>query len=232
MLFVGWSLNYEMYFYLLLAIGLLVAGKRAPWLASAVVIAVPVALYFAHPQSAPGQFFQNVRSYEFVLGVVTYYVTERISAHASRRLLWPLATASLLCVAWLIVWHSLSLPEGIPVYLVNGLPGVVLVAASVLTAKAGADTDLTFLVLLGDASYAMYLLHPYVLYLQERVFAKRVHLLSSQFSLAGMLLSCLLVIAVSIATYKWIEKPMVDWLGRKFAPNPRSPQPVLAENPL
>ena len=48
-LFVGWTLNYEMYFYVVLALCLLVSRKRAPWLAAGVLVAVMLALHpFGH----------------------------------------------------------------------------------------------------------------------------------------------------------------------------------------
>lgn len=234
LLFVGWSLNYEMYFYVLLALALLiVAGRRAPLLASAVVIVVPLVLYPFAQDNAITLFYSRTRSYEFVLGVLTYFAAKKISMATARKLrvLMPILCA--LVVADLTVWFTLPLGRHFPPDWIGfGVPSVVLVLSAALMAKSGSDVRVKWIILLGDASYAIYLLHPYVLYFQERVLAKRWHFLSAEHTVPGMVLGVVAVCVVSCLVYLYIEKPLVDWLAKKYAPTSRHTRMLLAEKPL
>jgi peptidoglycan/LPS O-acetylase OafA/YrhL len=234
LLFVGWSLNYEMYFYVLLGLALMVVcGKRAPLLASAVVLCVPALLWPWHTShSAWVQFYSSTRTYEFVLGVVAYHGARRVPASTARQLRWPLVGASAICVAELAVYFMLPLRWFPPDWIGFGMPALVLVMAAALLARCGHDIRSRWIILLGDASYAIYLLHPYVLYFQERVLARRWPWLSTQHSFTGMAIGMVLVSVVSCTVYLHVEKPLTDWLAARYAHTPNPAQAFLSEVPL
>lgn len=72
-LFLGWTLNYEMYFYLLIAIALLIHERLAPLIASGVMVSLMLLLYVLKVRSA-ASFYAHPVMLEFILGVLCYYV--------------------------------------------------------------------------------------------------------------------------------------------------------------
>jgi exopolysaccharide production protein ExoZ len=66
----GWSLNYEMFFYALFALLLLVSrGLRVPLMVGTLSVLV-IAGYFLHPSSAPMQVYTNPVLLEFAAGMI------------------------------------------------------------------------------------------------------------------------------------------------------------------
>jgi len=233
LLFVGWSLNYEMYFYVLLALVLLVVpGKRTPLVTCALLVLVPSVLHPWHDRNALTKFYGDMRPFEFIVGIACYYVARAVPVGVARKLRWPLIGCMLLAVAELAVYFMLPLPYFPPDWIGFGTPAAVLVLSAALLAKCGADLRARWLILLGDASYAIYLLHPFVLYAMERVLAKRWPVLSSEHNFFGMVLGVAAVCAASCVVYLYIEKPLVDWLAARFAQTRRPPLTDPAEMPL
>jgi len=233
LLFVGWSLNYEMYFYVVLALALLfVKGKSAPLTAVCVLLIVPFVMLHIPDRNALVRFYSDTRPFEFILGIAAYYAARAVPIHVVRKLRWLILTVSALIAIDLIVWFTLPLPF-FPVDWVGfGIPSAILVLSAALLAKAGFDIRSKWIILLGDASYSMYLLHPFILYFMERVLAKHWPLLSSQYHLFGMLLGIVAVCLISCWTYLYLERPLVDWMARSLARMPSRPHAFLSENPL
>jgi peptidoglycan/LPS O-acetylase OafA/YrhL len=232
LLFVGWSLNYEMYFYILLALALLFLSGRKATIAVAALVAVVPWLLPQHSPNAVLTFYASSRPLEFAMGIGLYYAARAIPITSARRLRWPLLGLSAFVVAELVVYFSLPLPYFPADCIGFGVPAAVLVLTAALMSKCGQDLRTGWIILLGDASYAIYLLHPYVLYFQERVLARRWPLLSCEHSFFGMVLGVGLVCAISCVVYIYLEKPLVDWLAARYARTPRPTKAFLSENPL
>jgi peptidoglycan/LPS O-acetylase OafA/YrhL len=83
------------------------------------------------------------------------------------------------------------------------------------------------LLLLGDASYALYLIHPFSMR-AVGLFWRWLHL-SGPVAAAGYIAtSLLLAIALAVAVYRWFERPTGTWLRSRLtgfragrAPMPR-----------
>jgi peptidoglycan/LPS O-acetylase OafA/YrhL len=233
LLFVGWSLNYEMYFYVVLSVALLfVKGKRAPLTAACVLLIVPLVLLRIPDRNALVRFYSDTRPLEFVLGIATYYIARSMPVRVIHKLRWILLTASALAAIELILYFTVPHSYYPQDWVAFGVPSAVLVLSAAALAKSGFDIRSKWIILLGDASYSMYLLHPFVLYFMERVLAKHWPVFSSEYSLFGMLLSIVAVCVVSCWTYLYFERPLVDWMARHFARMPSRPHAFLSENPL
>jgi peptidoglycan/LPS O-acetylase OafA/YrhL len=233
LLFVGWSLNYEMYFYVVLALAILVVKpKRAPLLATCVLLVVPAIMWPLHQRNALVAFYGNSRPFEFLLGIAAYYIARGFPLPLIRKIRWVLFAVSALVAIDLVVYFTLPLPYFPPDWVGFGIPAFILILSGALLAKSGTDIRSKWIILLGDASYSMYLLHPFILYFMARVLARRWPILSSEHSLLGMLIGCVAVCVISCCAYVYFERPLVDWLARRYGRGPSRPQPLLAENPL
>jgi exopolysaccharide production protein ExoZ len=221
LLFVGWSLNYEMFFYLAIAAGLLLVPRRPLLFASAVVLAVTL---LCHPFSGRGavpEFYGNKVMVEFVLGIIAYEIARRTPQALARRTrgIW----LGVMLVGILgIAFFQAAMPAGLPLrwQTVELLSMAVVLGASLMS-QGGWDTDLAWLVLIGDASYILYLVHPYCENLLNRVVAQRMPVLTIASPL-GAAIAVTVSVLVAILLHLKVERPSVAWLNQRFGGKRRS----------
>lgn len=207
----GWTLNYEMLFYALFAAGLLLRRGRAATVAcvglclAGLVIAGQL---FVLPM--PLSWWGQPIVLEFAAGMVIGLV------HAAHIRLGPGMRAALALAGLALLALVAAIPSGPLVMLaLSGLAATLLVAAAALgQPQAGASRwpmlpmgrfAMARLVMarLGDASYALYLTHPFVLRAGREVFS-RLGLSSPSLFIALMLVATCLV---ALAVWRWFERP-------------------------
>ena len=236
-LILGWSLNYEMYFYALFAVALMISRRHAPLFCCALLALVSGSIWLSRTESAALGFYGASIVLEFVLGICVYYLAEWISVRAQglRELRWlksVLFAAILTAFVFLVVqeiWEGFGLPR----FICGGLPSFLIVLGAILleriyrvSAKNGP------VLLLGEASYILYLIHPYVVYGVLRLIVGPVTGFSP-FTL-GLLTLVLLILptAAAVAIHLWFEKPLMELLRRMIFRTPGAPESPVSEPPL
>jgi exopolysaccharide production protein ExoZ len=211
LLFLGWSLNYEMYFYCVLAACLRLWPRRAVPLAIAIIVAIMCVCGAFH--SVFAEFYGNFMVLEFCAGCLVFYAYRAVPALAARGWRYALcAMAVASAVAVLRPEVSLIYPAGTRA-LNFGIPAACLVAAFVGLSRGGLDSTSWWLVLVGDASYALYLIHPFVEIGLIRFLPMLLPFLTQNRSL---LVACLLagVICAAVLVYRLVDEPMQKFLSR------------------
>jgi exopolysaccharide production protein ExoZ len=208
MLAVGWTLNYEMFFYATLA--------GALWLRPTHIGATTVAMIGAAfmagarlPSAmAFGAFLQQPLVFEFVLGMAVYRFK-----HAALLKKTPLWVAGLLVVAaygWMV---GASL-KGVDHRLLHfGVPAAVMVVFAIQLEPwlVRADTLLTRAwVHVGDASYAIYLSHFYVVEGMRKLIAPHVSFLTPERGF-GAWITMLLALVVGVFLYRYVDRPAMHY---------------------
>ncbi|WP_263355750.1 acyltransferase family protein [Acidicapsa ligni] len=219
LLFIGWSLNYEMYFYLTLAIGLLIYKRYAVWIGSFLVIAVMlVSAHFA-AQSVAAQFYSREIVLEFILGILSYYLCRAFPDHVARRIRWPSLIVCIAAALQLIAIQGIFPPlrPHLPLerVLTLGIPSFLLVVSASLLSQGKWDTKFASLVLIGDASYILYLVHPYCEYSIGRTLGKYHDWLKLD-SVWRALILVTVSILVAVLIHLYAEGPAVRFLNRNF----------------
>jgi exopolysaccharide production protein ExoZ len=151
----GWTLNYEMFFYAIFGLALLLPSR---WrlLAICGVLGLLVALGALAPRGGVAfAFYTSPIILEFGFGVALGVALSRGWA-LPPGLAW---TAIVLGFLVLVASDQMRAPQ----ILVAGLPALAIVAGAVSLEKAGLVPSLRMPHLLGDASYALYLTHTIVL---------------------------------------------------------------------
>lgn len=210
LLYVGWSLNFEMFFYLLFALTL--ALKLAPLArttAVAALLTIPVTLVglrLVPPSLA--DFYGNPIVYEFVLGMLL-------------GLAWPWLGRVPVWVGWLgIVAGPLAmvllhpLVEDVHRLFLAGFPGAVIVAAALVLERHGRSVRNGAVLLIGAASYVLYLSHPIVISAfnnLSRHFAPLRDAGAAQAMPLAALAACLIA---AIILHRGFELPVSRWLRR------------------
>lgn len=228
---VGWTLSYEMFFYLVMGGALLFSAcifskanqsRGALLLAVSILSVIPLSAW-AIPSSVYAiKFFQNTLLYEFLAGIVIFLVWNRRSSvrrpDARGRSVLS-ACCGLLVISGFtaMIVYDLRPDLQFDRAVSYGIPAAVIVAASLSFEPSIRQRRFSsFAVVLGDASYGMYLFHPFiVLGLSRVVFASlSVERASTVVKLALTSTALAIAIIFSIALYRVIDRPIQVRLRR------------------
>ena len=159
-LIVGWTLNYEMFFYALMA-ALLVLPRVARLPSLAVIFTTLIAVGAIFPDSnVPLSFYSNPIIIEFLLGGAL--------ATAWRDKLLPKRGWPLIVVGALLMISPQ--PSALPRFIGYGLPAAMIVMGVLAEEAYRPVRKIRFPAMLGNASYSIYLWHVFFVTLCYRVF--------------------------------------------------------------
>jgi peptidoglycan/LPS O-acetylase OafA/YrhL len=225
-LFLGWTLEYEVFFYLVFAAALAFprrksatgAGWRDFLLAVLLLGAIVTLGQIFKPASTILRFYTGPVILEFAFGAGVFLLWKQRRALLVRT---PLALALMLSVLayTTFLMFDLKILNSHAAYL-RHIPGVVIrgvLAFLLCTSFLSMEGKVRFpkcWLRIGDASYSLYVFHPYVVGLIDR------GLVSLQFltplTLAFGLLAILGCLAVAIISFDLFERPLNEFLRRKF----------------
>lgn len=203
----GWTLNYEIFFYFIFGLCLMFDRKKGLALLVVFFSGLIAMSAFSPLSFTPLRFWGDSIILEFLAGVALGIMRERgmLKPHL------PIAMAMLaLGIILLISAANLDLPRALK----GGIPATLLVyAALALPEKLDAAIPAP-LILLGDSSYALYLSHRFVLRSMTILFG--IIALPAQWELYGYVAATLSgAIILSVCVYRLIETPMLRaLLGR------------------
>jgi exopolysaccharide production protein ExoZ len=215
----GWTLNYEMMFYLLFGCALF-ARRHIAVLAVAAVLVTFAIVHALVPRLPPQiDFWTNSIVLEFVFGMALALLYRR-----GVRL--PQPIAYLLAAAALAIFFGTLTSNPQPRWLVWGVPAAMLVAS---VALAGRSAFVPAVVIgLGDASYALYLTHPAVNLVARHAAWKGAYIPPATAPWLYLIATVVLSILVAFAVHYWAERPVSEYLKRKLAaPRKRQVAPGL-----
>jgi peptidoglycan/LPS O-acetylase OafA/YrhL len=207
LLYVGWSLEFEMFFYVTAAVLLL--WRRDPWrelvigfsALSAVGSALDLAQVTAHAHLR--EFFLDPLLLEFALGVelARLFRSGRFDVRIMSALV--LAFVVTLVARW---------DQGGGRVVVAGLPAALLLAGAVALEKHGKSLFPAFLTRLGDASYSLYLVQVFTL----SMFAKLGRFVLGEGSTEALVLVATLgTVVAGFVLHHVVEVPLGRMVSRR-----------------
>ncbi|MFC7397023.1 acyltransferase family protein [Chelatococcus sp. GCM10030263] len=210
----GWTLNFEMLFYFVFAAAIALPRRWAVAAASAGLALLVAGNRYLGPWPLPLGFWGDTIVLEFALGM-------GLALLRAQGLRLPgLLRLALIAAGFFLLHLDLSAADGgvVPQFLGYGIPAAFIVAAAVLGRETGRPPVFErFLVALGDASYALYLLHPFAI--------RALGQLEARTPLGALLgpwgfvaLAYLAAVALALAAHRWGERPLLDRLRRLGSP--------------
>lgn len=207
----GWTLNYEMFFYFLFGLSLLLRKFRSLMVITSLLSLVTVGLFFKSPNSTFDStsfadivfyFYTNDILLEFGLGIIAH----KLFMWTENFKLSPIFLTALAIIGFisLVILSSKTGIRGI----ILGFPAFIIVIS---VSKLCAGFKQPFLNLLGDSSYAIYLFHwasfgavkPLTMYLSSSK--------GEPITVAILIIANILVGVISgIAIHMMIEKPLLE----------------------
>lgn len=210
-LFVGWTLNFEMFFYALFALGLAFRDRRRGTFAVVLSLFVLVVLgWWLRPENVQAAFYTRPIILEFAagMGLAALVPGARCDSALGRLAVGLSGVVALAAVALVPVFFPTSSR-----LLTHGLPALIVVASALVLHNSGVSWSNRWMIALGNASYSLYLTHPFVTQATQKL-GKSLGL-SPAVALAGALLTFVLVCLVGVATHLWLEKPLTAFVKQR-----------------
>jgi peptidoglycan/LPS O-acetylase OafA/YrhL len=223
LLIVGWTLSFEWLFYLLFFSLIVSNVKRTTLVLPGLFLLLIGIGQILKPDDLRLQFITNPILFEFLLGVIIC----QLYVNAKNIPTWiGITCLSIGVISYFLlirfgygnVWHYLGTINGkssLNKFLLWGIPSACIVAGCIFLEKNGKlhrlfDNKLS--ILLGDASYSIYLIH-YTVF-------NALHLVYKQTGLflpADVMIWIQVITGVSISLvfYKWVEKPLLQRIHKR-----------------
>ena len=199
----GWTLDYEMFFYLLFAIALSLRA-RAAVMAVLVALGLLVAMVGVVNSPVPLAFWGDPIVLEFGVGMLLGLARiEGVVLGATARVVLGLIGVGLFGLVAQVDPH-------LPRVMAFGVPAGFLVAACGL-GRAHKLAEESWPVragtILGDSSYALYLIHPFVIRGMRQALQHLAPTLPEAPSLL-VILGLIAAFAASVLVFRWVERPL------------------------
>ena len=210
---IGWTLIFEAYFYLIFAVTLLLARPRARLLFLAAFLAAAVGYgVLASPQQATLRYATSGFILEFLFGAAIGYWALGKGPETLPRL----AAVALVCLAVVVVMaFGVGRGDGLARAFWFGLPAACLVTGFVAIERQGLLPRSPLWERLGDASYSIYLFHPFVL-TATRLVAQELSVAqnSSWIGTLLVLVATAAAVVAGLGVHRVIDRPLQDRVRR------------------
>jgi exopolysaccharide production protein ExoZ len=204
----GWTLNYEMMFYLIFALALPLQRHVAVPAVVGLLVALTAIGHFVPYQSTMLYFWTRPIILEFGFGMLIGHMALS-GVRPSRSMAIMLIAVALFMLVAGKLYPQISDQRA----LLYGLPAALLViAALAFDIQTPSVPLLSFGTSLGDASYALYLLHPFIL---RGIAVLAGGTLAAISPMLFLLIGVTLSIIVAMMAWRWFEKPLTKALQGK-----------------
>ena len=201
---VGWTLNYEMFFYFLVSISLIINKKNYLYL---VFVNIVILFLLGNLYQEKNYFFLYISNsiiLEFALGIIVYIIYRKYNLFNN---------IYKVLVTLILIYFSFILFSNNEIrVLSHGLPAFFIVLFFLQINRFFTKNNL--INFLGLISYALYLIHPYFLSLNEKIIIyfefKQILIYFSY------IIYLIIVIVASYFIYIFIEKNIISYLKKKL----------------
>jgi peptidoglycan/LPS O-acetylase OafA/YrhL len=207
----GWTLNYEMLFYATFALAVALPRRDAVLaVALTFTLASCAGWLFSLPQ--PFAFWASPITLEFVLGCILgllYVEGIRLG----------LAARAALVIGGILLWRVLETQQlvHLPSFITRGIPASMVLVGAAFGNRRHETLAARILSIVGDASYALYLLHS--LFIRAfRELAVHVSIATPPRQWCYLMITLALATAAAVAVHYALERPTSQWLRRLSQP--------------
>jgi peptidoglycan/LPS O-acetylase OafA/YrhL len=221
MLVVGWTLNFEMFFYLVFSLGLLFKRYMAGISMSLLILgAFALTSFFGPYDNVFLKFYAPLFMLEFAFGMVIAITLEQgIRLFSAAKWEYPLKLTLFLSLAALTLLPAFSQVADLGI-ISGGLPAALAVFSALMLEARGNYTRSLFLITAGDASHSLYLMNPFVAQVSSKL-VEHFHP-GKALALGIGAANSVIVVAIALVMYRLIEKPLTRSARSFLAAKPAS----------
>lgn len=211
----GWTLNYEMFFYLCFAVLAFLEARARVIALTLAFVALSVIGAFFGPQDAIVKFYTSFMPLAFVAGAWLGYATLRGKLQRlSPKLIVPVVLIGLMGLVQGFAVDHANLVEDWQAFagFLVFASGLVLLAVRLESAIPQVGTA----ELIGDASYSIYLIHIYAVAVVADIAFKFLDPANLWAYAAVSAAAVVIGTIAGILVYRWIEQPLLRFFSRLF----------------
>lgn len=198
----GWTLNYEMFFYLVFALALAFSGWKRLSIIFGTIIGLCLTGLFVRSENALWITYTNPLMLEFLAGILIGIVWTRLP--------FSLTASRSICAIGLMGFIFYAFVGGAPLKVVVALLAIALVLGTVLIDRYDGMPRVAWAAYLGDASYAIYLWHTFAISVVLKVgtnLGLPALVTCALATVSGVFLGCLF--------YSFMERPFMRWMKNR-----------------
>lgn len=212
---VSWTLTYEIYFYFLFALSFFIPWKKLSFYLAMLYAGIIISLYTVGYNFESSNTWLNLATYpmnvEFFMGVLAAVLVPKISAKAAIPLLFS-GSILFLISAILFDLNYHLLPNAFDRVILFGIPSFLIITGIVKYELANKIKVPGIFLLLGEASYSLYLVHLPVVVAAFKILSG-LNVNNNLFIHGIIILMVCIVCYASILFYKFVEKPIIAGLN-------------------
>jgi exopolysaccharide production protein ExoZ len=226
----GWTLNYEMFFYALFAVGLfLISGKKRYWALIATIFLISLSGMLDIFDDFYLHYYANPIILDFAFGMLIgiFFSRDRSDFDVNSSLV-----ASVILVVFavgiIVTVEIIALSGGPRLEYIRGarpmtwgIAGAALVFAASLLDRIGLSARSGFLAEIGNASFSLYLIHSLVLHATSKI-AERMALNGVSYVGLVFVVGLSLTLFISFMLFRYFEVPSNKLLRRMLPVRERS----------
>jgi peptidoglycan/LPS O-acetylase OafA/YrhL len=227
----GWTLNYEVFFYLVMFI-CIITVKNKKYIAALCAVFLTVflaALKIISPNIYILNFYRDGLLPEFIYGILLYYCYSLFGADGRKRVFSPNLKRAVLIIMAAASFVFLVFSDVCQFYLSSdrniyyGIPALILTASLLLLEKDIKDNKIIrFGIRLGEASYVIYLIHLHIVFFFSRAVFRKIPAMNGSIliEIIKLIIAFAVTIILGVMIYRFIDKPIQDYfrkaLRRRF----------------
>ena len=217
----GWTLNYEMFFYAIMSL-CIIFTKKYPAIACLSILAlIIIGLNLLNPANYIIAYYKNSISLEFIYGIALYHFhryanMSKISLNKTAKVI---SLLSLAIISYgFLAFNDFAKFVSNKEYIFDGIPALILVASILFLEENIKPTRIIqFGVKLGEASYAMYLIH----FLMVNFLGKGLNKIMGAngifaIELIKVIIAFAITIFFSIMIHRFIDSPIQNYFRNKL----------------
>jgi len=212
---VSWTLSYEIFFYLLFSLSFFITQKKWSFYLAIIYAVIIIALPICNYNFENGNSWLSLITYpmnvEFFMGVIAAVVIPKISSRIAMPLI---ITGSIIFLMSAIFsnFNHVLVNNTFNRVILFGIPSFLIITGLVKYELANKIKVHSIFLLLGEASYSLYLIHLPVVAASFKILEK--------FNVSNnLIIHCLILLMVciicygSVLFYKFVEKPIITKLN-------------------
>lgn len=213
----GWTLNNEMFFYIVMAISIFFVSKKKylSITCASIILFIFFILNIFDTDNYVFNFYKEGLLPEFVFGILLYYLWNYYKGIQSKKgdqLILLLGIISFVFLVYVDITGEFKI---ISRNIWRGIPSF-FVAFSFLISEKFFNSKTRFskiLLELGDSSYVMYLFHPYIIFGLTRIIYPVIFKDNSSIfvELIKFIIMIVVLCVISILMYRFIDRPMAKY---------------------
>ena len=215
---IGWTVNCEIFFYVLFLIALKISHKYRGLICSGLLVLLVILATVLPVNFAPLTFYGAPVMLEFIFGIVSYYIARSLyRIHCRRNLPGFLLPLCIIVSVGLFLVLMITKPMvnilGFRRPFVWGIPAFILVLCIFIIGLLVQKLPDAF-VRLGNISFSLYLMHYYPVMLLDRVIFD--FSACTPFTLLGTAVALATSVILALICHEIVEIRFTKWLRKKF----------------